>query len=96
MQSSNLLSLPFRRSSYVSLSEAIINYVQERYNQHISAFSDDLEAIDRLRKDAVNSLEPHQSGVIKLQRYAAQLVFLCSKFPLDVSKPAVTLNIFRS
>ena len=47
----------------------------------------DLEAIDKLRADAVNSLDPHISGIKKLTAYAAQLVWMGGKFPIDVSSP---------
>lgn len=47
-------------------------------------FSHDLEAIDSLRRDAVNLMEPHPSGIKKLQTYAAQLVWIGGKFPIDV------------
>ncbi len=50
-------------------------------------FVGDLEAIDKLRADAVNSLEPHISGIRKLTAYAAQLVWMGGKFPIDVSSP---------
>lgn len=84
MQTSNLLSLPFRRATHVDLSQAITSHVQSRFNQHISGFESDLRAIETLRKDSINANEVHYSGVVKLQRYAAQLVFLCTKFPDDV------------
>ena len=48
-------------------------------------FAQDLEAIDRLRSDAVTTLEPHSSGIKKIAGYAAQLVWLGGKFPIDVS-----------
>ena len=35
-------------------------------------------------QDAVNALEPHVSGVRKIQAYAAQLVWMGGKFPVDV------------
>ena len=47
-------------------------------------FKHDLEKIDILRADAVNSLEPHVSGIRKLTTYAAQLVWIGGKFPIDV------------
>ena len=50
-------------------------------------FVEDLEAIDKLRADAVNSVEPHISGIKKLTVYAAQLVWMGGKFPVDVSTP---------
>ena len=49
-------------------------------------FTRDMEAIDKLRVDAVNSLEAHTSGIRKLTAYAAQLVWIGGKFPIDVSK----------
>ncbi len=48
-------------------------------------FRNDLDAIDVLRREAVNVREPHASGVKKLQAYAAQLVWIGGKFPIDVS-----------
>lgn len=50
-------------------------------------FKEDLEKIDHLRTEAVNSLEPHVSGIKKLMAYSAQLVWIGGKFPIDVSKP---------
>lgn len=50
-------------------------------------FVGDLEAVDKLRADAVNSLDPHVSGIRKLTAYAAQLVWMGGKFPIDVSSP---------
>lgn len=50
-------------------------------------FARDLETIDKLRVDAVNSLEAHTSGIRKLTAYAAQLVWIGGKFPIDVSEP---------
>ena len=49
-------------------------------------FIKDMDAIDKLRVDAVNSLEAHTSGIRKLTAYAAQLVWIGGKFPIDVRK----------
>lgn len=49
-------------------------------------FADDLLIIDRLRADAINVQEPHTSGITKLVTYAAQLKWMGSKFPIDVSQ----------
>lgn len=81
---SNILYLPFRRTYSVTLSIAIRQYISTKYDQHPDMFVRDMEAIDRLRADAVNSLEPHVSGVRKLTAYAAQLVFIGGKFPIDI------------
>jgi hypothetical protein len=50
-------------------------------------FKQDLEVIDALRRDAVNVREAHPSGIKKLQAYAAQLVWVGGKFPIDVRSP---------
>ena len=47
-------------------------------------FKADLVAIDELRKEAVNVVEPHSSGIRKIEKYAAQLVFMFGKFPVDL------------
>ena len=81
----NILFLPFRRTHSVSMSQPIRQYISTKYDQHPDMFTRDLEAIDKLRTDAVNSLEAHVSGIKKLTAYAAQLVFIGGKFPIDVS-----------
>lgn len=85
--SSNILAIPFRRTHNLQLSAAIKTYISSKYDQHPDTFARDLEVIDTLRKDAVNAVEPHISGVKKLQVYAAQLVWMGGKFPVDVSSP---------
>ena len=82
--SSNILSLPFRRSHNVSLADAIKRYISTKYDQHPDMFTKDLETIDQLRNDAIHAVEPHSTGIKKLQAYAAQLVWLSGKFPIDV------------
>lgn len=47
-------------------------------------FKKDLEVIDSLRTAAVQALDPHATGIKKLQAYAAQLIWLGGKFPIDV------------
>ncbi|WPH01903.1 Hypothetical protein R9X50_00475700 [Acrodontium crateriforme] len=84
MQSSNILQLPFRRTHNLRLSIAIKSYISAKYDQHPDTFARDLEVIDQLRQDAVNALEPHASGIRKIQTYAAQLVWMGAKFPVDI------------
>jgi len=84
MQNGNILQIPFRRTHNITLSEPIKKYIETKYDQHPDTFARDLQIIDQLRKDAVNSLEPHSSGLAKLQQYAAQLVYMSGKFPVDV------------
>lgn len=97
---SNILFLPFRRSHSVSLSNAIKQYISSKYDQHPDMFTNDLEAIDRLRSTAIHAQEPHPSNLPKLQQYAAQLVWLSGKFPIDLGVefpwyPALGYNTSR-
>lgn len=86
MQSGNIYQIPFRHTQSVQLSHAIKAYISAKYDQHPDSFARDLEIVDQLRKDAVNALEPHVSGIRKLQTYAAQLVWMGGKFPVDVRR----------
>ncbi|KAI9829089.1 MAG: pH-response regulator protein palA/rim20 [Thelocarpon impressellum] len=81
---SNILYLPFRRSHPLSLSAAVRQYISTKYDQHPDMFAADLDAIDRMRTDAINVREPHVSGIRKIGAYAAQLVWIGGKFPIDI------------
>ncbi|KAF4981377.1 hypothetical protein FZEAL_2807 [Fusarium zealandicum] len=96
----NILALPFRKSTQLSLSSTIRQYINTKYDQHPDMFKHDLEVIDTLRRDAVNVREPHPSGIKKLQTYAAQLVWVGGKFPIDIGAefswyPALGYNTER-
>lgn len=74
------------------MSAAIKQYISTKYDQHPDMFTRDLEEIDRIRVDAVQSLEAHTSGIRKLAAYAAQLVWMGGKFPIDVTEPPTFRN----
>ncbi|KAH8155840.1 uncharacterized protein LAJ45_00852 [Morchella importuna] len=84
MTSSNILDLPFRKSVFLSLSDAIKQYISTKYDQHPDMFAADLTAIDKLRTDAVHVQEAHVSGIAKISAYAAQLQWISGKFPIDI------------
>ncbi|KAK3689322.1 BRO1-like domain-containing protein [Podospora appendiculata] len=84
MSTVNILSLPFRNSTHISLSDSIQQYISKKYDQHPDMFRHDLDVIDSLRRDAVNVHEAHPSGIKKLQTYAGQLVWMGGKFPIDI------------
>lgn len=101
MQAGNIYQIPFRRTHDLLLSDVIKSYISNRYDQHPDSFAVDLQAIDSLRRDAVNALEPHISGIRKLQQYAAQLVWMSGKFPIDIGAdftwyPALGYNNSRA
>ncbi|PSN64040.1 pH-response regulator protein-like protein palA/RIM20 [Corynespora cassiicola Philippines] len=97
---SNILFLPFRRSHSVTLSEAIKQYISSKYDQHPDMFTKDLETIEKLRSTAIHAQEPHPSNIPKLLAYAAQLVWISGKFPIDIGVefpwyPALGYNTSR-
>lgn len=47
-------------------------------------FTKDLETIEKMRSTAIHAQEPHPSNIPKLQSYAAQLVWISGKFPVDI------------
>jgi programmed cell death 6-interacting protein len=82
----------------VSLSDALKEYISKNYDQHPDMFKEDLQTIDKLRVEAVTSLEPHVSGVKKISSYAAQLIWIGGKFPIDIGVefswyPALGFNV---
>ncbi|EFY96207.2 pH-response regulator protein palA/RIM20 [Metarhizium robertsii ARSEF 23] len=96
----SILSLPFRRSTQLSLASVIRQYINSKYDQHPDMFKQDLEVIDALRQDAINVREPHPSGIKKLQAYAGQLAWISGKFPIDIGAeftwyPALGYNTER-
>ncbi|KEZ46271.1 pH-response regulator protein palA/RIM20 [Scedosporium apiospermum] len=100
VMAANIISLPFRKGVHLSLSTAIKKYISVKYDQHPDMFRQDLEVIDALRTDAVNVREPHQSGIKRLQAYAAQLVWIGGKFPIDIGAdftwyPSLGYNVDR-
>lgn len=66
------------------MSRAIKQYISSKYDQHPDMFTDDLQSIDTLRDSAVNSLQTYSTNLLRLHKYAAQLVWMTSRFPIDV------------
>ena len=81
---SNILGVPFRKGTQLSLSSAVRKYISTKYDQPPDMFRQDLEVVDDLRRNAVNVREAHPSGIKELQGYAAHLVWMSGKFPIDV------------
>ncbi|EHA48564.1 pH-response regulator protein palA/RIM20 [Pyricularia oryzae 70-15] len=99
-QSAYQLPISFRKSNQLSFAPAVRQYISNKYDQHPDMFRQDIEVIDALRRDAINVREPHTSGIRKLQAYAAQLVWISGKFPIDIGAdftwyPALGYNTDR-
>lgn len=80
----SILPLPFRQTQPLVLSDAIKQYISSKYDQHPDDFRDDLQEIDALRNAATSSLEAHSTYLDRIHQYAAQLIWLTSKFPVDI------------
>ncbi len=83
----------------MSLSTAIRQYISTKYDQHPDIFTKDLQEVEALRRAAVVISEPHASGISMLQAYAAQLVWMGGKFPIDIGAdftwyPALGYNTY--
>ncbi|KAL9604993.1 MAG: hypothetical protein Q9219_000181 [cf. Caloplaca sp. 3 TL-2023] len=89
----NILFLPFRRTNAVSMAAAIKQYISSKYDQHPNMFKKDLDAIDTIRTNAVNSLEAHVSGIQKITMYAAQLVWIESQNNLRFELANILYNL---
>lgn len=84
----------------MNLSDAIKQYISSKYDQHPDMFANDLAAIEKMRATAIHAQEPHPSNIPKLQSYAAQLVWISGKFPIDIGVefpwyPALGYNTSR-
>ncbi|CAG8511892.1 16671_t:CDS:10 [Acaulospora morrowiae] len=80
---SNILAVKFKSTERIALTTALRNYISYSYAEHPDAYTDDFRIIDDLRTDCLN-LEVHQNALNRLLKYYGQLVFVGSKFPIDV------------
>ncbi|CAG8560890.1 7713_t:CDS:10 [Diversispora eburnea] len=80
---SNILAIDFKRTERIALTTALREYISYSYAEHPDAYTDDFRILDELRTDCLN-LEVHQNALNRLLKYYGQLVFIGSKFPIDV------------
>lgn len=85
---SNFLPLPYKRAGPIpDLGPRLLSYITTHFRDaHPEAFRRDVDQFVALRREWVESKgEAHPEGVKGLMRYHAQLAFLVTKFPSDVS-----------
>ncbi|OCF35794.1 pH-response regulator protein palA/RIM20 [Kwoniella heveanensis BCC8398] len=85
---SNFLSVPAKRANPLpSFSQHLLTYISTHFRDaHPEAFKKDVEALVAMRKEWVEAkAEGHPEIVRGLMRYHAQLAFLATKFPSDIS-----------
>ncbi|WRT68722.1 pH-response regulator protein palA/RIM20 [Kwoniella shivajii] len=87
---SNFLPVPAKRALPLpSFSQHLLNYISTHFRDaHPEAFKRDVEALVAMRKEWVEAkAEGHPEIIRGLMRYHAQLNFLSTKFPSDISLP---------
>lgn len=83
----NVLAIPAKTSPLAStaFSKALREHIHSHFTDtHPDAFADDLKSIARLR-DAITHSDVHVASIEAAQKYYAQLVFMCTKFPADIN-----------
>ncbi|EJU04879.1 BRO1-domain-containing protein [Dacryopinax primogenitus] len=78
----NQLVIPPKSSTPVSFAENIRAYINENLPTHADAFRTDIEALDRLRSNALTGIEQQASQKIEaLQTYLLHLLLLIKRLP---------------
>ncbi|KAI0266621.1 BRO1-domain-containing protein [Russula aff. rugulosa BPL654] len=81
----NQLSIPFKRTYSIPLTDAVYSHIRSKnHNAHPEAFKWDLNRWEELRK-AVADCSVHIDQVEAILVYHAQLAFVLTKLPADVS-----------
>lgn len=81
--STNILSVPFRRTIPIPFGEKLSEFISSTLDQHPEQFRVDIAELTKLRAETV-ALDIHPSSVERLVRYHAQLLALSTKLPVDV------------
>ncbi|EJD06562.1 BRO1-domain-containing protein [Fomitiporia mediterranea MF3/22] len=82
---SNQLSIPFKKTSQIPIRQAVRSYIQENLpDTHPEAFKWDIERWEQLRRDATSE-KVHASHTQAIIKYCAQLAFILTKLPVDIS-----------
>ncbi|WVQ79570.1 pH-response regulator protein palA/RIM20 [Cryptococcus sp. DSM 104549] len=87
---SNFLPVPTKTALPIpSFSKHLLDYISTHFRDtHPEAFKQDVETLVALRKDWIESKsEAHPEIIRAYMRYHAQLAFLATKFPADISVP---------
>ncbi|WVR09313.1 pH-response regulator protein palA/RIM20 [Kwoniella sp. DSM 27419] len=85
---SNFLAVPAKRAApLTNFSQQLLTYISTHFRDaHPEAFKKDVEALVSMRKEWVEAkAEGHPEIIRGLMRYHAQLAFLATKFPSDIS-----------
>ncbi|KAI9489348.1 BRO1-like domain-containing protein [Zychaea mexicana] len=80
---SNMLSSSTKRTERLTWTPHLRKYISNGYAEHPDLYTDDFRVLDELRNDCIY-MEASEKALNRLIKYYAQLVFIGSKFPIDV------------
>ncbi|CAO3682458.1 unnamed protein product [Umbelopsis vinacea] len=81
--STNLLAVDVKKTEKVALTQVLRDYISNAYAEHPDLYTDDFRVLDELRMDCIH-LGAQHNALNRLIKYYGQLVFIGSKFPIDV------------
>ncbi|EIE86675.1 hypothetical protein RO3G_11386 [Rhizopus delemar RA 99-880] len=79
----NMLACNPKKTIRVSMTPYLKEYISNSYAEHPDLYTDDFRILDELRNDCI-FMESNEKSLNRLIKYYAQLVFISSKFPIDV------------
>ncbi|KAF7728737.1 pH-response regulator protein palA/rim20 [Apophysomyces ossiformis] len=78
------LSIPLKRTDPIAFTPALSQYIVNAYAEDASNYDSDLETLDTLRHDCLHGEYADMAALDRLFIYYSQLVFIGSRFPVDV------------
>jgi programmed cell death 6-interacting protein len=85
--------VPTKKSKAIRFGPALLPYITNAYAEDATLYEHDCQALDDLRAEAIQLPDVLTISTIdRLFMYYSQLVFLGTRFPLDVSQIAHTLK----
>ncbi|KAG1058081.1 hypothetical protein G6F43_000116 [Rhizopus delemar] len=79
----NMLACNPKKTIRVSMTPYLKEYISNSYAEHPDLYTDDFRILDELRNDCI-FMESNEKSLNRLIKYYAQLVFISSKFPIDI------------
>ncbi|CAO3587926.1 unnamed protein product [Absidia cylindrospora] len=81
--SANMLACEVKRTEKLTWTPYLREYISNGYAEHPDLYTDDFRLLDELRNDCIY-VESNEKALNRLIKYYAQLVFIGSKFPIDI------------
>ncbi|KAI7906676.1 BRO1 domain-containing protein [Cokeromyces recurvatus] len=79
----NMLACKPKKTERITWTPYLREYISNGYAEHPDLYTDDFRLLDELRNDCIY-IEANEKSLNRLIKYYAQLVFISTKFPIDV------------